>query len=281
MPIVEQGVGSTHYSQFFNFDGSEDRSYLLPSEDTSSSPSFMSSSKTWIDSGLSTRCGLNIEPGTPQTDSLSCPFGSDQTKQCRLEPTYLEMISPPDVEEWDAVSRLFISADPHTKRIRMKRSPIRKISDDSKPIPKHKEETEKKLRGGRGQRAASDKGESAHVRAKQAHSVVERRYRDNLNEKIVQLHRTLITLESTSRLSGIPTHNIFTSREYRRKFRKSDVLVDAMNYVHQTEVEMRHMSDEITRLNDRLKPLENLAKCEDCTLFKQILRLQRQQFPEQ
>jgi hypothetical protein len=161
------------------------------------------------------------------------------------------------------------------------RSPIRKVSGDSKPIPKHKEEHEKKLRVGRGQRAASGEDESAHIRAKQAHSVVERRYRDNLNEKIMQLHRTLVGAESTSRLSGIPTHNMFTSKVHRGKFRKSDVMADAMNYVHQSEVEMRHMSDEITRLNDRLKSVENLGKCEDLTLLKQMVRLQRQKQPVQ
>lgn len=71
--------------------------------------------------------------------------------------------------------------------------------------------------------------------------------------------------------------DFYASREHRGKVRKSDVMTDAMNYVHQSEVEMRHMTDEITRLSERVMALEKLVKCEDCTLLKQMVRLQLQQ----
>jgi hypothetical protein len=40
---------------------------------------------------------------------------------------------------------------------------------------------------------------------------------------------------------------------------KGVVLTEAMNYVHRTEVEMRHMNDEIQRLNSRAQSLEKLV----------------------
>ncbi|RJE16808.1 hypothetical protein PHISCL_10855, partial [Aspergillus sclerotialis] len=93
----------------------------------------------------------------------------------------------------------------------------------------------------------------AKQRAKQAHSLVERKYRENLNAKISQLHNTLQAshygpkvgedgeVEAATAANGLPPP----------KVRKSDVLTEAMNYVNQTEVEMRHMENEIHRLTER------------------------------
>ncbi|KIX95346.1 uncharacterized protein Z520_08863 [Fonsecaea multimorphosa CBS 102226] len=120
----------------------------------------------------------------------------------------------------------------------------------------------------------------AKQRAKQAHSLVERKYRENLNAKISQLHNTLqashygpkvgedgeIEAAANNSASGLPPP----------KVRKSDVLTEAMNYVNQTEVEMRHMENEIHRLTERVRVLEKLVRCEDCSLLKQMVNLQVQ-----
>jgi hypothetical protein len=50
--------------------------------------------------------------------------------------------------------------------------------------------------------------------------------------------------------------------------RKSEVLQTAIDYVNQTQLEMRHMTNDINRLNTRVRALEKLVKCEDCTLLK-------------
>lgn len=93
----------------------------------------------------------------------------------------------------------------------------------------------------------------------------------------MQLHRALVTSDAFSRTtSGLSNHDFYASREHRGKVRKSDVMTDAMNYVHQSEVEIRHMTDEVSRLSDRVIALEKLVKCEDCTLLKQMVRLQLQ-----
>ena len=60
------------------------------------------------------------------------------------------------------------------------------------------------------------------------------------------------------------------------KVRKSDVLTEAMNYVNQTEVEMRHMENEIHRLGERVRVLEKLVRCDDCSVLKQMVSLQMQ-----
>ena len=52
--------------------------------------------------------------------------------------------------------------------------------------------------------------------------------------------------------------------------KKADVLSDAVGYIHQSEVDMRHLSDEVNRLNHRIRLLEKLVKCEDCPLVKQM-----------
>jgi TolA-binding protein len=66
----------------------------------------------------------------------------------------------------------------------------------------------------------------------------------------------------------------FKASKSNPKFRKSDVLSDAMAYVNQTEVEMRHMENEIKRLSERNQTLEKMARCEDCRVLDSIVGLQ-------
>jgi hypothetical protein len=107
---------------------------------------------------------------------------------------------------------------------------------------------------------SSDEEDTSQIRAKQAHSAVERRYRENLNSKIMDLHQTLVTTEFSSRFSeGADMKPWDSKKEGWSKIRKSDILVDAMNYVHQSEIEMRHMSDEIRQSRERIRMLEKLV----------------------
>ena len=91
---------------------------------------------------------------------------------------------------------------------------------------------------------------------KQAHSLVEKRYRENLNAKITELHNVLATAPD-----GTPSPD-------SNQTRKSEVLQTAIDYVNQSQLEMRHMTNDINRLNARVKMLERLVKCEDCSLSK-------------
>ncbi|KIW65179.1 hypothetical protein PV04_07460 [Phialophora macrospora] len=133
----------------------------------------------------------------------------------------------------------------------------------------------------RGRKPSVDNDEEAQARAKQAHSIVERRYRDNLNGKIMQLQRTLSSIAANPNraadyfLEGDEISQQQQQKQHsdqRTRIRKSDVMTDAVNYVHQSEVQMRHMENEISRLTERVRTLEKLVRCEDCVVLKEMVR---------
>ncbi|OAL39161.1 hypothetical protein AYO20_01479 [Fonsecaea nubica] len=120
--------------------------------------------------------------------------------------------------------------------------------------------------------------------AKAAHSVVERRYRDNLNGKMSQLYYVLREVNSPgphSRLSstsgGSGTSEVTTTTTPLPAFqppsrvRKSEILNSAIDYIHQSEVEMRHMADEIKHLQDKERTIRNLVKCEEWSVLRALL----------
>ncbi|KIV78970.1 hypothetical protein PV11_06568 [Exophiala sideris] len=126
-----------------------------------------------------------------------------------------------------------------------------------------------------GEKSTAPSKSDAKQRAKQAHSLVERKYRENLNAKIAQLHNTLQSTHYGPK-NGEEDEEEAPVPVPANKVRKSDVLTEAMNYVNQTEVEMRHMDNEIQRLSDRVRALEKLVRCEDCSLLKQMVHMQVQ-----
>jgi len=126
-----------------------------------------------------------------------------------------------------------------------------------------------------GDKSTAPSKADAKQRAKQAHSLVERKYRENLNAKIAQLHNTLQSTHYGPK-NGEEDEEEPPAPVPANKVRKSDVLTEAMNYVNQTEVEMRHMDNEIQRLSDRVRALEKLVRCEDCSLLKQMVHMQVQ-----
>jgi len=138
-------------------------------------------------------------------------------------------------------------------------------------------EEEKKVRVTRTRRTAKSattdevplSKQTKKTRARQAHSLVERKYRENLNAKIQELHQTLQKTHF-----GKPCSHIASSRGNMNsiedddddaddidgrssKVKKSDVLIEAMNYVHSVEVELRRKDEEISQLHDRIKMMEN------------------------
>ncbi|KAK5332853.1 bHLH/Zip transcription factor, partial [Exophiala xenobiotica] len=126
-------------------------------------------------------------------------------------------------------------------------------------------------RSKRSQPGSSCKEEdSADLKAKHTHSVIERRYRDNLNGKITHLYSTLQAVEAYTRLIGFEGQ--FSDRG--GSVRKCDIMSKAIHYVHQSEVELHHMTEEIQHLQERVRGLEKLVKCEDCTLLQNVRRLQ-------
>jgi hypothetical protein len=123
----------------------------------------------------------------------------------------------------------------------------------------------------------------AKQRAKAAHSLVEKKYRENLNSKMISLHDALRTARygpgSEDKVEaddkGFMTKTIGLQDSAlpasMGDFKKSDVLADAVAYVNQTEREMENLNNEVQRLRDRIKGLENLTKCEDCSILKSFV----------
>jgi len=106
------------------------------------------------------------------------------------------------------------------------------------------------------------------TRARQAHSLVERKYRENLNAKIQELHQTLQKTHYGKTCSHTSSRNHTQSPDdddddlddmdsRSSKVKKSDVLIEAMNYVHTTENELRRKDGEIQQLNDRIAMMES------------------------
>jgi hypothetical protein len=46
---------------------------------------------------------------------------------------------------------------------------------------------------------------------------------------------------------------------------KGNIMLEAVAYVDETEVELRHMADEIELLTTRVRELEKIVKHEDCS----------------
>ncbi|KIX03317.1 uncharacterized protein Z518_06869 [Rhinocladiella mackenziei CBS 650.93] len=97
---------------------------------------------------------------------------------------------------------------------------------------------------------------------KQAHSVVERRYRDKMNNKMKQLYHVLLETKQVSRLPRIQNWDTVSLSRAPGGIRKTDIINDAINYVYQSEVNIRHMSDEISTLKARIQNLEDSQRAE-------------------
>lgn len=106
---------------------------------------------------------------------------------------------------------------------------------------------------------------------KVAHSVVEQRYRDNLNGKIAQLHKTLSTTKGSGSSSSDEGEDAALPRT-----RKADVLGSAIDYIKRAEKGRTSLENEVEFLKMRITNLEKLVKCEDCSIMTQMnaMRLQ-------
>ena len=119
-------------------------------------------------------------------------------------------------------------------------------------------------------RSSSSDDDSDTVRAKHAHSIIERRYRDNLKNKMMQLQ---LILDATERTTGHPRSPFQTLVPHQSgKVRKAAIITKAITYIQQSEVNIRSMSDKIQYLQSRIHLLEGLVKCGDCPLLENAVR---------
>ena len=108
---------------------------------------------------------------------------------------------------------------------------------------------------------------------KTSHSLVERKYRENLNAKLAQLHQALLNSDFAGSTLERPVDGEYSTM---RPARKNDVLTNTITYIQQAEIDKRHMNAEILHLRARVAALEKLIKCEDCDLLQQLRVMQLQ-----
>lgn len=287
--------------------------YSRPSDTATDVPLLDTSDTLSLDISKAGQAGASVPTASsPLSDDKTCPLINGevavcQPSRCGSEAPCLSFVNFPPIEECTSVPCLKrpnneLDPDPSRLAQRAKRtSPSRTTmsrSSSSSSIQVSATQAQPKVRR-RSDKTSTRSGKvmsknEAKQRAKAAHSLVEKKYRENLNTKLISLNTTLqnahygpkrienvdsdLQLEADldrgpPTLTGRP--NIQTSDGAREgtKFRKSDVLSDAMDYVNQTEVEMRHMENEIKRLNERVKGLEKLVNCEDCHLLQSVVGL--------
>lgn len=112
------------------------------------------------------------------------------------------------------------------------------------------EETKSKQKGAAARRKRKPKEE-----ARKAHAKVEQRYRENLNSKILQLKARLERsyLRCGGQFDGTADESSKVQRRYGDKaLGKANVLSEAIRYIDETEVEMRHISQELIQLRSLL-----------------------------
>jgi hypothetical protein len=220
------------------------------------------------------RIGLASLPGE---SAKICPFIAGLTTQCTPQlcgpdAPCLNLPTLPEIEDCAPASG-DVQQTSDSRDLAEGSQSATASTPDTISLPSSVSQFKKSIRvpQQRSQRARSDNSEAISV-AKKAHSLVERRYRENLNGNIIQLHQELL---KTRRISSIIRQNqdedIEEPKQVASKIRKSDVMLEAIEYVHQTEVELRHMTNEIEFLNKRMRQLEKLIKCEDCVLMKQLM----------
>ncbi|KPI41949.1 uncharacterized protein AB675_5607 [Cyphellophora attinorum] len=285
--------------------------------DISSASSVRSSSLSGVDPNI---CPAYRAAGTNATNFVSekvCPLLSGDTdvcdpSQCGPDAPCMNFTSLPAIEECVPAPRIRpsdLAQGPHLRSplrtfFRLRRpisvdrrrdpAPISVSGEDSKPAPSHRPAAKRDPSAPGKTVSRTDKKQ----RAKQAHSLVEKKYRENLNTKLQLLHTTIQNAQyRPNRLNNATNDDSdidsaddedYVGHDIRprakkapssdsgyptpTKFKKSEVLDDAMNYINQSEVEMRHMQAELTRLKEHVRTLERTVKMtghhEDCSLSR-------------
>jgi len=111
-------------------------------------------------------------------------------------------------------------------------------------------------------------------RSRTAHSIIERKYRDNLSSKMTQLQQTLVVTGSFSQEDSKSSDE--APALHVAKPRKSDILASTIDYIQHAEIDKRHMSEEIRLLRSQISAVKRVNRCEECSVVAQLRALQLQ-----
>jgi hypothetical protein len=106
------------------------------------------------------------------------------------------------------------------------------------------------------------------------HNQVERKYRESLNTQLDSLKRVVPSLQQNPRacdsadIEDLPAPS---------KPSKAVILASATAYIKQMEKERKSLADENQMLRTRVKALQALVKCDDCSLMQYVMDLKIKQ----
>jgi hypothetical protein len=112
-------------------------------------------------------------------------------------------------------------------------------------------------------------------RRRQPHTQVERKYRESLNTQLEALRRVVPSLQPQgSRSSGQPGGPFdMEDLPTPNKPSKAVVLASATAHIKQLEKDKKNLADENAALRSRIKALQALVKCDDCSLMQYVMNL--------
>lgn len=129
------------------------------------------------------------------------------------------------------------------------------------PAPEQAEQPVKK-KGGRKRKVSSGDEEEVNPEdggppiKKTSHNVIEKRYRNNLNDKIAELRDSVPSLRAMSRPSGNDDSEDLEGLTPAHKLNKATVLAKATEYIKHLEKRNKSMADEMSQLKTRLSNIE-------------------------
>lgn len=112
--------------------------------------------------------------------------------------------------------------------------------------------------------------EKAKTRRRLPHNQVERKYRESLNTQLESLRRVVPALQQNQRvcdsadIEDLPTPS---------KPSKAVILASATAYIKSMEKDRKTLQEENNLLKSRIKALQALVKCEDCSLMQYVMDL--------
>ena len=224
----------------------------------------------------------SISSASPILSHGLCPLVTGQTKECI--PEYCGIDAPclagvtqfPEIEESDltpCVQRSYLVESPINIDGQQASANNKKMKVEScESSPRDRREN-KRTASSRAPSSGPKSEEIGRSKGRQAHSLVERKYRENLNAKIEELHDALRKVRTGSMVNGTFSRPAQPFGSANRA-RKGDILGEALNYIYQSQVDMRHMAEEIGRLKGELATAEEPPnKCQDCNIRKQVKSL--------
>jgi hypothetical protein len=115
--------------------------------------------------------------------------------------------------------------------------------------------------------------EKPKSRRRLPHNQVERKYRESLNTQLDSLKRVVPSLQNQRAFDGADIEDLPTPS----KPSKAVILASATAYIKQMEKDKKSLADENQLLRTRVKALQALVKCDDCSLMQYVMDLKIKQ----